>query len=205
MTDETERIEHDRYREWLTLEPASRAAATLDERRRLEQHLSVCSECRTERGQLARMDSLLEEARLDVRQGFRQDVMRSLPAGGWEGRSPRSWRLPVAVMLLLGAASALLFGLYSAETVPGMPLAGALTAIAEAVTTGLLAGSGMLWASWRGVGLVLDTLFNPSATIALVVLVFCLDVLVLALVARSGKHAPAATGDSLSERSPRDR
>ncbi len=205
MTDERERIEHDRYREWLTLGPEGDATVTLDERRQLERHLSACPECRTERRRLARMDGLLDEARTEVRQGFRQDVMRSLPAAGWEGRSPRSWRLPVAVMLLLGAASALLFGLHSAETVPGMPLAGALAAVAEAVTTGLLAGSGMLWASWRGVGMALDNLFSPSATVALVVFVLCLDVLLLTLVARSSRAAAAAAGDSLSERSPRNR
>lgn len=205
MMDETERIEHDRYREWLTLEPEGSAAVTLDERRRLERHMSECSECQAERRQLARMDTLLGEALLDVRAGFRQEVMRSLPAAGWEGRSPRAWGLPVAVMLLLGAASALLLGLYSAESVPGIPLAGALTALAEAVSAGVLAGSGMLWASWRGIGLTLDTLFSPSATVALVVFVASLDILLLTLVARSGKPAAAAAGDSLSERPSRDR
>lgn len=205
MTDETEQLEHDRYREWLTLGPEGDATATLDERCGLDRHMAECPECQAEGRQLARMDSLLADARFEVRSGFRQEVMRSLPAAGWEGRSPRSWRLPVAVMLLLGAASALLFGLHSAETLPGMPLAGAVAALVEAMATGVLAGSGMLWASWRGIGLTLDSLFSPSATIALVVFVASLDILLLTLVARSGRPATAAAGDSLGERSSRDR
>jgi len=187
MTEETQRIEHDRYREWLTLEHEPGAALGRGERHQLEEHLAGCSECRQERVALGRMDALLTEARIGVRAGFREDVMRSLPAAGWEGHSPRSWSLPVAVMLLLGAAAALLLGVHSAETAPGLPMMGALSAFGEAVGTGLLAGTGMLWASWRGVGLTLDSLLSPSATVALVVLVLCLDVLVLSLIARRGR------------------
>jgi len=135
------------------------------------------------------MDALLFEARIGVRSGFRDDLMRSLPAAGWEGKSPRSWRLPAAVMLLLGAAAALLLGVHSAETAPGLPLIGALAALGEAFSTGLLAGAGMLWASWRGVGLALDSVLSPSATVALVVLVLCFDVLALTLIARRGRAA----------------
>lgn len=189
MTEETQRTEHDRYREWLTLEHEPGAALEPGARNRLEAHLEECGDCRTEQAALGRMDALLSEARIGVRTGFRADVMRSLPAAGWEGRSPRSWRLPVAVMLLLGAAAALLLGVHSAETTPGLPLVGALAALGEAFSTGLLAGAGMLWASWRGVGLVLDSVLSPSATVALVALVLCLDVLALTLIARRGRGA----------------
>ena len=191
MTHDTERIEHDRYREWLTLEGEAGAELRADEQRLLADHLADCSACRAERGVLARLDAVLSEARIGVRDGFRDDVMLSLPAAGWESRSPRSWRLPVAVMLLFGMAAALLLGVHSAGTASGLPLAGALGAMAEAVTTGVLAGTGMLWASWRGVGLALDTLLSPAATVALVVLVLSLDVLILALVARRNRTSSA--------------
>ncbi len=194
MTEETQRIEHDRYREWLTLEHEPGAALDPAALRELETHLDQCGECRTERAALGRMDALLAGGRLGVRGGFREDVMRSLPAAGWEGRSPRSWRLPVAVMLLLGAAAALLLGVHSAETAPGLPLGGALTALAEAFGTGLLAGTGMLWASWRGIGLVLDSVLSPSGAIALVAFVLCFDVLALTLIARRGRTAAQPAG-----------
>jgi hypothetical protein len=191
MTEETQRIEHDRYREWLTLEHEPGAALEPAARRALEAHLDTCGDCRTERTALGRMDALLSETRIGVRSGFREDLMRSLPAAGWEGKSPRSWRLPVAVMLLLGAAAALLLGIQSAETAPGLPLMGALAALGEAFSTGLLASTGMLWASWRGIGLALDTMLSPSATVALVALVLCFDVLALTLIARRGRAAAA--------------
>jgi len=206
MTEETQRIEHDRYREWLTLEQEPGAALGPDARRELEEHLETCGGCRSERAALGRMDALLAEARVGVHSGFRDDLMRSLPAAGWEGKSPRSWRLPVAVMLLLGAAAALLLGVHSAETAPGLPLVGALAAMGEAFSTGLLAGAGMLWASWRGVGLVLDSVLSPSATVALVALVLCFDVLVLTLLARRGRGVAtpaqerAASGRSAGSR-----
>ncbi|MGD2115079.1 MAG: hypothetical protein PVG07_08500 [Acidobacteriota bacterium] len=196
MTHETEEIEHDRYREWLTLEDEPGAELRSDERRLLAEHVAECAACRRERELLVRMDRVLSEARVRVRQGFRDDVMLSLPAAGWESRSPRSWRLPVAVMLFFGVAAALLLGVHSAGTASGPPLAGAVAAVAEAVTTGLLAGTGMLWASWRGIGLALDTLLSPSATVALLVLVLSVDVLLLALIARRGRtsSAPAPEG-----------
>jgi hypothetical protein len=194
MTHDIERIEHERYREWLTLENEPGAELRTDERRLLTEHLAECSACRGERRMLARMDGVLAEARVGVRDGFRHDVMLSLPAAGWESRSPRSWHLPVAVMLLFGAAAALLLGVHSAETASGLPLAGAVGAMVEAVTTGLLAGTGMLWASWRGVGFALDTLLGPSATIALVVLVLSLDILILTLVTRRGRTSTVLAG-----------
>ena len=195
MTHETERIEHDRYREWLTLEGESGLELRADERRLLDEHVAGCARCRAERDELARMDALLSESRVAVRPGFRDDVMRALPAAGWEGRSPRAWRLPVAVMLLLGMAASLLFGIHSAGASAGMPLAGAVAAVAEAATTGLLAGTGMLWASWRGVGFALDSLLTPSATVALVVLVLCLDVLVFTVIVRHGRAEPATADE----------
>lgn len=193
MTRQSEHIDHDRYREWLTLDGGPAPALEPSQERRLHEHLAECGQCRVEREELARMDALLDGERIGVRAGFRQEVMRRLPAAGWESRYPRSWRLPVAVMLLLGAAAALLLGMHSAQSAPSLPLIGALGAIADAVSTGLLAGTGMLWASWRGVGFALDALLSPSATAVLVVSVLCLDILVLALIARRdrSRRAPA--------------
>lgn len=189
MTRETERTDHDRYREWLALGTGEIGAL---ERRQLDAHLAGCAECRSERRAFDRMDDVLAERRIDVRDGFRGDVLRSLPAAGWESCAPRSWRLPVAVLLLLGAAAGLLLGLHSAQAAPGAPLAGAFGAVADAFATGALAGAGMLWASWRGVGMVLDSAVSPGLVAALVILVVCVDVLLLSLVVRRGRTRSAA-------------
>ena len=187
MTRETERTDqeqHEQYREWLALETGEIGGF---EQRRLDAHVAECEECAAERATFQRVDSLLADERISVREGFRDDVLRSLPAPGWESGVPRFWRLPVAAILLLGAAAGLFLGLHSSQASNGAPLAGAFGAVLDAVTTGALAGGGMLWASWRGIGMVLDSAVSPGVTGALLLLVVCVDVLLVTLVVRRGR------------------
>ncbi len=183
---------HDRLREWLTLEREPGEQLSHQERRSLDEHLAECAECRAERRELARLDHLLANDLVSVREGFRDDVLAALPAAGWEARSPRAWRVPLAVTLALLVAAVALVGVSSGAH-PGAGVggfAGVVAALGQMLVTGVLAASGLLWASWRGLGLALDASLSPASAIALIALVVSLDVLVLALVARRRRPAP---------------
>lgn len=175
--------------EWLGLEADGRLPEELAAG--LDRHLADCAECREERSALAALGGLLERSRVGVHRGFAARVMASLPAAGWEGSAPRSWRLPVALMALLAAASAALVGLSSAQLGPGMPFLGALTAVAGLFSASLLAGAGMLGASWQGLGMVVGELFATSTgnLVAFVVLVIAANVLLVALARRRRRPA----------------
>jgi Putative zinc-finger len=193
MDDRARGAGHEQLREWITLEREPGDLLSPGERRRLEEHVAGCSACRGEREAYVRLEALLTENAVPVREGFRDDVMRSLPAAGWEGRAPRAWRLPVAVMLLLGLAGGWIVAGPAAGGAGGA-FSGALAALGDMAATGLLAASGLLWASWRGFGLAIDAYLAPGTAIALFVLVVSLDVLLLSILVRRGKPAPEEAG-----------
>lgn len=176
--------DHSAFFEWLTLEGPDGSGLAPSERRRLEEHLAGCGACRREREQLRALDHLIAAEALPVRASFRQEIMSSLPAAGWEGRSPRAWVWPVAAMLALGVAAAALLGASSTRMAPGASFLAALAAVGDLFLTGLLAGTGLLSASWRGLGLVLDRALTPSSTAAFSLLVISIDVLLVSMVLR---------------------
>lgn len=195
-TAHTASRDHSPFREWLTLEDPDLSGLTPGERRRLEEHLSACASCRAERAELQALDRLIVEEALPVRASFRQEVLAALPAAGWEGRSPRAWMWPVAAMLALGIAAAALLGASSTRLAPGASFISALAAVGDLFLTGLLAGTGLLSASWRGIGLVLDRALTPSSTVAFVLLVISIDVLLLSMILRRRRARATANSSS---------
>ena len=87
--------------------------------------------------------------------------MSALPTAGWESRSPRAWRFTAAVILLLGGFAAALLVAGSAPRPP--PGFGALFAVADMLQASVVAGAGLLGASWKGLGLVLDKMLASPA------------------------------------------
>lgn len=188
------RPDHTTYREWLNL--AADGLLPREERARLDEHLATCPECRRERDELAALDRLFQETRIAVRPDFRESVLAALPAAGWEARSPRAWRFPAAAFVLLaGIAAALL----SAGVVAGADSSGlgTLAAVVEMVWATVLAGAGLLKASWKGIGIVVeDVLSSPLTLGAFGLFVLCLNLLLVSLVRRRRPAELTAGGRS---------
>lgn len=187
MENRTDQGGHEQLREWLTLEREPGDLLSRQERQRLEEHVGACGSCRAERRDLVRLDALLVDNAVPVRVGFADEVLRRLPAAAWEGRAVRAWRLPLAVLLALALGAAVVAGLGATGGGAGA-LSGAAAALLDMVATGVLAATGMLWASWRGLGLAVEAYLSPGAAIALFVLVVSIDVLLLTFLVRRSRR-----------------
>ncbi|HSK79986.1 MAG TPA: anti-sigma factor [Thermoanaerobaculia bacterium] len=171
--------DHTTYREWLNLDVDGMLPD--EDRVRLEEHLASCSECRHEKDELVALDGLLRSSTLAVRPDFRESVMASLPAVGWEGRAPRSWGFPAAMFILLGGIAAAFFTTGPA-TSPGL---GALSAVFGMFEAALLAGAGLLTATWKGWGMIFDELLSSPVSLGVFGLfVLCLNLLLISLIRR---------------------
>ena len=175
------RPDHSTYREWLNLDvdgelpPAQRAA--------LDEHLATCPECRSERDELLAFESLLASNRVPVRSDFRDQVLASLPAAGWESRAPRTWSFPAAVVILLAGIAAALLG--STRVSSSSSVLSTLSAVGGMLQATLQAGAGLLAASWKGAGMVFaETLSSPMSLGVFAFLVVCLNLLLISLVRR---------------------
>lgn len=178
---EKNRLDHSTYREWLNLEADGRLPR--EERGRLEQHLGTCSACRAELAELRTLDGLLLQERVPVRESFRDDVLNALPSAGWEARAPRTWGFPMALFLLLGMISAAIIG--SGSTLGEHSGVGALSAVVGMFQATVLAGSGMLAASWKGFGLVFEQMLASPVSLGMFgVFVLCLNLLLVSMIRR---------------------
>jgi predicted anti-sigma-YlaC factor YlaD len=185
---------HDTYLEWLYLE--GDGGLTPGEASRLELHVRGCVECREERSAMAGLSRLLRESRVAPRKGFRREVMLSLPASGWESRSPRSWLAAAAVLVAL-LGSAVMVGLRAPAA--GDPTVwGAVGAVTDLFRATLLAGGGLLTASWQSVGVAIERALGGSVWNlgVFALLVLGLDVLFLRLLIRASRRRAAAEGVS---------
>jgi predicted anti-sigma-YlaC factor YlaD len=182
------RPDHDTFREWLNLDADGMLAPA--ERARLDQHLTGCEECRGEREKLLAFERLLQRSAVPVRPDFADSVMAALPPAGWEARSPRTWRFPVAVAAMLMLIAGLLF---AGSSVAPSGLA-AVSAVGGMFRAAALAGAGLLGASWKGIGIVVeDVISSPMSLGAFGFLVLCLNLLLVSLVRRRRPSAAAAS------------
>ncbi len=184
------RPDHSTFQEWLNLDADGRLAP--EDRARLEQHLAGCAECRLEREELAAFQSLFERTAVPVRSDFADSVMAALPHAGWEGRSPRTWQFPVAVAaMLMLVAGFLIAGSSSASVPSGLAAVDALGGMMRAAA---LAGAGLLGASWKGIGLIVENIISSPVSLgAFGFLVLCLNLLLISLVRRRKPAAAAAS------------
>ncbi len=182
------RPDHSTYREWLNLDADGLLAG--EERTLLNEHLASCAECRREREELSALEGLLRSSALAVRPDFKETVMASLQPAGWEARSPRTWRFPAAVFVLLGGLAAALMVAGSSAEPSGVS---ALLAVGSMFQAALLAGAGLLAASWKGVGLVFQKVISSPASLgAFGFLVLCLNLLLVSLIRRRRPAGAAA-------------
>lgn len=194
------RPDHSTLREWLNLSvDGMDGMLAREERAHLEEHLSSCAECRREREELLSLEGLLQRSAVAVRPDFREKVLAALPPAGWEARAPRAWGLPMAAVFLFAAVSAAVLTSGSGAGAESSLLA-TLGAVAELCWSSMLAGAGLLDASWKGVGLVVqDLIASPMSLAMFGVLVLCLDLLVISLVRRrrpAGSAAGSATASA---------
>jgi len=182
------RPDHSTYREWLTLDADGMLGG--GERALLEDHLAACADCRRERDENLALDALLRRAALPVRADFRELAMAALPTAGWEARSPRAWRFTAAVIVLLGALAAALMTAGSAPASSGL---GALAAVGGMLQAAMVAGAGLLGASWKGIGMVVDEVIaSPVSLGAFGILVLCLNLFLVSLIRRKRPAGAAA-------------
>jgi anti-sigma factor RsiW len=167
------------------------------EKAELDKALAADPALAREKRELERLGPFLASDRVPVTPGFAAQVMRSLPAAGWEGRHPKSWRLAVAFLLLLGGAAAALVGASGARLAPAGPFGNALLAVSDLFETAALTGAGLLAASWKGLGLVLGSALSGFGLVAFAAVVVGINLGLFLLVRRSGRRlAPQSAGIS---------
>ena len=189
------RLDHDTYREWLHLECDGELPSA--DRSLLRQHLDSCAECRAESQELVALDELLKESHIPVHRRFHDDVMSALPPAGWESSHPRSWAAALVVVALLGIAGAALLGTSAARLEPAAPFVAAIVAVVDLFQSTILAGAGLLTASWKGLGLAFQELLAGSVwnLLALGLLVFGVDFLLIRMLLRRSRSAAAVAKD----------
>jgi anti-sigma factor RsiW len=183
------RPDHSTFREWLNLDVDGMLAR--DKRARLEEHLAGCEECRREREELIAFEKLLARSPLPVRSGFADAVMAALPSAGWEARAPRTWRFPLAVAAML----MLVAGLMVAGSSAAPSGLAALDAVGGMLRAATLAGAGLLGASWKGIGLIVEEVISSPVSLgAFGFLVLCLNLLLISLLRRRRPSVASARG-----------
>lgn len=185
--------EHSTYLEWISVD----LDGELQTRQKslLREHLISCRSCREEQAYVRALDSKLAESRLEVDGEFKSDVMAALPTVGWESSHPKSWIAALAMVLLLGTAAAAVMGSTAARLEPAAPFLAALVAVFELFRSSVLAGAGLLTASWTGLGVVLESALESSTwnLVAFGVLVLGLNVFLLRLIRRRPQGQAAAS------------
>ena len=191
-----DRPDHPLFRELLNLELDG--CLTDGQQARLATHLASCPECAAERHQLRAVAGLLQPSALVVQPDFKQRVMASLPAAGWESRHPRTWRFPAAAFAALLIAGASLLGAGSARHGGVGSVYGVLAALGGLLRAAVVAGVGVTTASWRWSEMFVEQLLaSPMSLTMFGVFVVCLNLVLFSLIRRgAGRHGSGAVSAS---------
>lgn len=164
--------DHETVQEWLQLRLDGELPTLY--RSQLANHLESCESCRLHAERLETLEGLLAETRVPVADGFSRRIMDELPGAAWETRRPHTWIAALATLVVLLAGS---IGLASIGDVSNE--LGLLGTFASMLERTVLAGAGLLTASWRGLGLALADLWStsPMSGIVLGLLVVALNIL----------------------------
>ncbi|MEM1180379.1 MAG: hypothetical protein AAGM22_18695 [Acidobacteriota bacterium] len=151
---------------------------TADDVKALEEKLAAEPDLAAESARLSELHRLIDESRVPVRPGFTERVMSALPQPK-TATAYGAWRLPLAMMLFLALGAAMLLGGALADN----PLVGTGLAVLDFAQTTMLAGSGIVVATWRGAGMGLEEILGTSAVNLAVfaVMVVCLNLLFVSL------------------------
>ncbi len=181
--------DHSTYREWLYLELDG--ALDTGQRSQLRDHLVGCPECQREQRELIALDELMIASRVDVRSDFSKDVMASLPTAAWESRNPKSWVAAMAATVLLLLGSGALIATSSESLGSVLTLATVFSTVAELLRSSIVAGAGLLGASWKGLGLAFQEVLSGSIwnLLAVGILVVAVNVLLIRLLRRQEPSA----------------
>lgn len=184
-------------REWVDLDLEGELPET--DRERLHHAVAHDPELQREQQALRGLQGMFRDGRVDVRPQFTDDVMGALPVAAWHtaaaGRWP-AWALPAALVVVMAVASSWVF----AGNLSGSHLLETGTMLADLIQTSILAGSGLLFATWRGVGLGVEEMIADSTAnlVAFGVLVLCVNLLFISFLRR--RRPAAVTVDSAASR-----
>ncbi len=170
-----------------------------EDKARLAEMAEIDARTDAERHDLESLHRMIDQDRIAVRPGFAARVMTALPRAWWEQHRSSAglpvWALPLAMTLILTLGAALLLG--------GSEEAGRFTgigiAVIDFVQVTFLTGAGMLFATWRGVGIGLEQMIADSGMnlLAMVAAVVFLNLLFFSLLRRQ----PPATESAKSAKS----
>lgn len=181
-----DRDPRERTRELLDL----RIDAGLDagERAALEASATTPELAREQR-QLEQLHHLLASGRVQARPGFQQEVMSSLPAEpAWATRGVGGWRAALGALAALVTLTMGLLLVGGASIGDASPALAALRAVGDFATAAALSGSGLLSASWRGVGMAVASALTLPGRVVFGIGVVALDAFVIVLLRRGGRR-----------------
>ncbi len=185
------KIESAVWKQWLDQDLDGELAAA--DKTQLAKILETYPEAGAERRSLEALHQAMDDDRIPVRPSFSDHVMEALPRAWWEREAhaglPR-WALPMAMMLVLALGATLTLG----SVAEVGRFAGLGTTIVDFMQATFLAGSGMLFATWRGFGLGLEELMAESGLnlLALAGGVLSLNVLFISMLRRRRPAAQTA-------------
>lgn len=157
------------------------------EKNLFEERLEKSPELAAEHRALRSLHAMLDDSRIEVRPEFQSQVMSALPEPVWARGRQRvpTWALPVAMIATLVLGAALVLSLGGASAADSQVL-GVTAAVFDFLVTTFLAGAGLLFATWRGVGFGIEQMVADSGLnlLALASFVLFLDLLFVSLLRR---------------------